>query len=420
MRPVILLGSLVLVAAACSGDTPAVPTTTSAPGTVGTTSTTVPAATSTPEPTTATTTGTTTTLPPPPPLGDVHLDLELVSDGFEQPVLVTSRPGDDRLIVLEQGGRVVALDPGSGEVQVVLAIEDLVRWSGEQGLLGLAFDPQDPDRFIVHYSAGDGSTMVSAYEIDPATGVADPGSARQILTIPQPARNHNGGMIAFGPDGYLYIGLGDGGGANDVYDNGQNPFSLLGAILRIDPVDGDPYAIPPGNPFADGEEGAPEVWAWGLRNPWRFAFDGTDLWVGDVGQGAWEEIDLFDADRPGDNAGWPLLEGTHCFRIADCDPGQFLAPVTEYSHGAGRCSVTGGAVYRGAAIPHLAGTYLYGDYCTGEIWGLRLGDEVEERLFTGDGGLPSLPGLTSFGVGPGGEMYVMQADGHVWRFVPGA
>lgn len=417
-----------LVAVACSdddvGSTTALSTTTNgtvAPSTAGgdpatTTPVTGTGSTTTPA-TTTTTVGSSTTTLPAVPLTEFEIDVELVADGFEQPVFVTTRPGDTRLFVVEQGGRITALDVESGERTLVLDIEDRVRWSGEQGLLGIAFHPTDTARLVVHYSDNDGATVIEEYPVDPSTGIADREAPRRLLTRSQPAGNHNGGMIDFGPDGYLYVSLGDGGASNDRFDNGQDPFTVLGAIIRIDLDSGDPYAIPADNPFADGQDGVPELWAWGLRNPWRFAFDGTDLWVGDVGQGTWEEIDLFDTNRPGDNAGWPLLEGNHCFRFAECDPSAFLSPVTEYRHEGGRCSVTGGVVYRGRTVSELLGTYLFGDYCTGEIWGLRVDGAVEQRLFT-DGGrahLSALPGLTSFGTGPDGEAYVLQANGSVWR-----
>jgi glucose/arabinose dehydrogenase len=207
------------------------------------------------------------------PLADIDLDVELVADGFRQPILAIARAGDDRLFIVDQPGVVYALDLVSASTTVVLDIADAVRFSGEQGLLGIAFDPADADRMIAHYSARDGSTTIVEYRLDDA-GVADPGSRREILTVDQPATNHNGGMIAFGPEGLLFIGLGDGGGANDQFDNGQDPTTLLGTILRLDLDAGDPYGIPADNPFADGVGGAPEVWAWGLRNPWRFSFDG--------------------------------------------------------------------------------------------------------------------------------------------------
>lgn len=420
-RRTTLLLVIVLVVGACTDDpssstVPSTTTTTAATSMSAaptTTATTIAATTST-----TTATSTTSTTLPPPSLDAFELDVEPVGGPFEQPVLVTSRPDDPRLFVVEQGGSIIAFDDSTGARDTFLDIEARVRWQGEQGLLGLAFFPDDPERFVVHYIGNDGATVIEEYTV--RDGAGDLGSARLIFTTPQPAANHNGGMIDFGPDGYLYVALGDGGASNDRFRNGQDPFTPLGAILRLD-LAGDPYAIPPDNPFADGSGGAPEVWAWGLRNPWRFGFDGDDLWVGDVGQGAWEEIDRFDADRPGDNAGWPVLEGTHCFQSSPCDPTPYLSPVVEYGHENGRCSVTGGAVYRGTAMPELIGTYLYGDYCTGEIWGLRMVDEMEHRLFTDpdDVHLPYLPGLTSFGVGPDGEMYVMQASGQVWRIVRG-
>ena len=425
MRSRLLLLALVLVFGACSDDEPAatIITTTSTPDAsttttlVTTTTTAEPTGTSAGETTTTAPTTTTTTTAPPPPLDEFELDAELVAEGLSQPVLVTARPGDDRLYAIEQGGVVLSLDRSSGEVGTVLDITSLVRWQGEQGLLGLTFHPGDPTRMFVHYSDTGGDTTIEEYAYDPESGTADPGSARLIFATAQPAGNHNGGMIDFGPDGFLYIALGDGGGGGDTYGNGQDPSTVLGAILRIDVDGGDPYGIPSDNPFAAGEDGAPEVWAYGLRNPWRFSFDGTDLWVGDVGQGEWEEIDLFDTGTPGVNAGWPITEGTHCYQTAGCDPTEFLVPITEYDHGGGRCSVTGGVVYRGSAVTDLVGTYLYGDYCSGQVWGLRVGDDVEVREFT-DGDLRRFEGLTSFGVGPDGEVYVMQASGQIWRIAP--
>jgi glucose/arabinose dehydrogenase len=350
------------------------------------------------------------------PLSEIEVDVTPVADGFRQPILALARSNDDRLFVADQVGVIYVLDLDSGATDVVLDISDQVRFSGEQGLLGVAFDPADPDVMVVHYSAKNGATTVVTFRLD-GDGRADQGSRELILELDQPAGNHNGGMVVFGPDGYLYIALGDGGGANDQFDNGQDPFTLLGTILRID-LTGDPYSIPPDNPFADGVDGAPEVWAWGLRNPWRMAFDGADLWVGDVGQGTWEEIDRFPAE-PGLNAGWSILEGTHCFGAEDCDSTTYLSPVFEYRHLDGRCSVTGGVVYRGAMIPDLSGAYLFGDYCTGEIWALHPENPAGAELLTdpADVVLPALPGLTSFGTGPAGEVYVLQSSGIVWRVV---
>lgn len=414
-----------LVAAACAGSTPAVDSTGPVVARTATSTTAgAPPATAqttiTASPATTTSTAPVTTSAAPAatvPLDEVRVDVELVADDFVQPVLVTARPGDSRLYVVDQVGTVTALDPESGNAVVILDIADRVRFSGEQGLLGVAFHRRDPDRLFVHYSSPAGTTTLVEHRLGPdGVAVAD---GRLVLQVSQPAGNHNGGMVAFGPDGFLYLALGDGGGANDQFGNGQDPSSLLGAILRLD-VDGPaPYGIPADNPFADGVSGAPEVWAWGLRNPWRFAFDGTDLWVGDVGQGEWEEVDVFGTDRPGDNAGWSVLEGTHCFASATCDPAPYLAPITEYAHTEVRCSITGGVVYRGDAIPALVGSYLFGDFCSGEVWALRAGADPEIALLTDseDVFLPPLPGLTSFGVGPDGEVYLMQIGGLVWRLV---
>ena len=415
MRIRFALVGLLLVVAACT-DSGVTPSTTGSGTAVDAASTTSTAA--APTSATATQSPTTTEAPVPPvPLDQIRVDVELIGGGFVQPILAAARPGDPRLFVADQPGIVYALDLDNGRRTIVLDISDRVRFSGEQGLLGLAFDPDDRDRMIVHFSALDGATTVLEYRLDSA-GIADSGSSKTILTLPQPATNHNGGMIDFGPDGFLFLALGDGGGSNDQFDNGQDPFSLLGTILRIDLDVGDPYGIPDTNPFADGSGGAPEVWAFGLRNPWRFSFDGSDLWVADVGQAAWEEVDLFNAHVGGQNGGWPDVEGTHCFRVDPCDNDAFVVPTVEYAHEQGRCSITGGVVYRGVAIPELQGTYLYGDYCSGEVWGWRAGPFADHALLTDhdDVFLPRLQGLASFGVGPDGEVYVVQAD-LVWRLV---
>ncbi len=417
------LVGLVLVIGACSDSSGDATSTTSisvttAAGAVTTNAAAATTSTVAVSTTTAAQASTTTAAPlPPVPLDEIQIDIELIADGFVQPILTTARADDPRLFVADQPGIVYAVNLDDGSRIVVLDISDRVRFSGEQGLLGLAFDPDDPDRMMVHFSALDGATTVVEYRLDSA-GVARTGNSKTILSLPQPATNHNGGMIDFGPDGFFFLALGDGGGSDDQFDNGQDPFSLLGTILRLDLDGGDPYGIPPDNPFADGVHGAPEVWAWGMRNPWRFAFDGTDLWVGDVGQGQWEEIDLFDSAGSGSNGGWPLLEGNHCFRFDDCSPEPFFAPVFEYFHDSGRCSVTGGVVYRGSSIPELEGVYLFGDYCSGEVWALRVGDPIEVVVLTDpdDVFLPRLFGLTSFGVGPDGEVYLLQA-GLVWRLV---
>ena len=323
-----------------------------------------------------------------------------------------------RLFVLEQIGRVRIIVNGALLDQPFLDLTDDVLFSGELGLLGLAFHPNFPEdpRFYVHFS-GDagGETRIEEYRVGNDPDRADLSSRRTLLTVGQPATNHNGGMIAFGPDGLLYVGLGDGGGANDRYRNGQDTDSLLGAILRID-VDGEPYEIPVENYFADGG-GAAEIWAWGLRNPWRFSFDGDWLFIGDVGQGAWEEIDVVHRESRGINLGWPIMEGTHCFRTG-CSTSGLTPPVLDYPHDGGDCSVTGGYVYRGSAIPALEGTYFYGDFCTGRMASFRVDGEGLYETRGWDDTLGRVPFLTSFGTDGFGELYVLSADGSVMRLDP--
>ena len=390
--------------------------------TAGTTTTTVAAGTT---PTT-TVVSTTTTGPAPTPLADIALSLEWVAGGFPAPVFILSRAsangaaGDDRMFVVDQTGTITGFAPPEPGVvprdrAVVLDISSKVAYGGERGLLGVAFHPDSPDRMFVDYTRDDGATVIEEYSFPVGADAAESTPVRTILVQPQPAANHNGGMIAFGPDRYLYVALGDGGGGGDTYGNGQDPHTLLGAILRLDVDGGTPYAIPPDNPFADGVAGAPEVWLWGLRNPWRFSFDGADLWIGDVGQNAWEEIDAVGPDAGGSNLGWPIFEGTHCYDGPCDDPSGFTPPVLEYPHGGGRCSITGGYVYRGAAIPDLKGVYLYGDYCSGEIMALRYsgGSVVDSRVWD-----PIVAELTSFGVDRDGNLYVTAWDS-VYRVVVG-
>ncbi len=316
-----------------------------------------------------------------PPLdsGPDRLRLELVADGLRDPIGLTSAgDGSGRLFVNERDGVVRVIDPdGRLQDRPFVDLSDRIAAGGERGLLGLAFHPDFATnrRLFVHYSrAGDGATVVSELTASADLQTADPGSERVLFTVPDPFVNHNGGQLAFGPDGYLYIGLGDGGGGGDPLQNGQNPDVLLGKILRID-VDAQDARpahtrIPADNPFGPGGAnpggGRPEIWALGLRNPWRFSFDpdGGDLYIGDVGQGSWEEIDRQPADSAGgENYGWNVMEGRHCFG-GDCDQTGYVKPIAEYSHDLG-CSVTGGYVYRGTAQPELQGVYVFGDYCSG-------------------------------------------------------
>lgn len=339
---------------------------------------------------------------------DVSLELTEAGTGFDAPVLLMADPGGGPDLVVEQSGRIVRNDAGHA---VVLDITGDVLFDGEQGLLGLAFHPEFAENSLVYVNYVDRSMSTVIEEFTEVDGRFDEGTRRKILTVEQPARNHNGGMISFGPDGYLWIGMGDGGGANDRFNQAQDPTTLLGAMLRIDVdtrTDGA-YGIPPDNPFADGQGGAPEVWATGLRNPWRFSFDGDDLWIADVGQNEIEEINLVDTSETGMNFGWPIMEGTTCFENEGCDAGPFVAPIVEYSHAEG-CSVTGGYVYRGAAIAGLSGHYFYSDFCSGFL--RSVSSEGSTKDWTDQtGGIAQVAG---FGIGGDGEMYVVSLGGSLF------
>ncbi len=349
------------------------------------------------------------------------LAYETVDVGLPSPVLVTAPPGDERLFVVTKDGRIWVYHDDLRREEPFLDLRSLVRNRGEQGLLGLAFAPDyaDSGRFYVHYNDGRGATVLARYQVSADPDRADPDSAQVLLTIDQPAGNHNGGMVAFGPDGYLYLGLGDGGGANDVFGQGQRPDTLLAALLRLDVSGADGYTIPPDNPFRDGG-GAAEVWAIGLRNPWRFWFDEGLIYIGDVGQGAFEEINVVQAGTGGLNYGWPLTEGLHCFRPSSgCDTAGTTPPVVEVAHGdGGTCSITGGVVYRGEAIPEVAGHYFFSDYCGGYLRSFRADDGGVEEQADWTEQVGSAGRVTSFGVDAAGEVYLTSADGTVRRLIP--
>lgn len=340
---------------------------------------------------------------------------------FANPVAAHQPPGDrSRWFVVEQGGRVLLFpnDPGASATTVFADLRDRVVAGGELGLLGLAFHPGfgANGQVFLSYTGDPGGALVSRvsrFRAAAGGGALDAGSEEVLLTVDQPFSNHNGGQIAFGPDGFLYVGLGDGGAGGDPLGHGQNPSTLLGAILRIDVDAAAPYGIPADNPFAAGG-GRPEVYAWGLRNPWRWSFDREtgELWAGDVGQGQWEEVNRI---VRGGNYGWNRREGAHCFRTPDCDAAGLIDPVAEYSHAEG-CSITGGYVYRGAALPQLLGTYVYGDYCSGRVWGLgpAAGGRPAPRVL-----LESGLSISSFAEDLDGELYVLDhAGGRLHRFVP--
>ena len=334
----------------------------------------------------------------------VRIALEpVVTRGLSNPVYVThAGDGRGRLFVVEQPGRIRIVTGGALATPPFLDIASRVLAGGERGLLGLAFHPDYTRR-------PDGATVIAEYRVSTDASLSAP-DERVLLVIEQPYPNHNGGMIAFGGDGFLYIGMGDGGAGGDPQNRAQNPQELLGKMLRIDVNGRTPYAIPADNPFAAGG-GRPEVWALGLRNPWRFSFDRQtrELYAADVGQNAWEEIDVV---RRGGNYGWRLMEGAHCYKPARCDRQGLELPIAEYATASGRCSVTGGYVYRGPGIPALAGSYVYGDFCSGEIFALRGGTQ---RVL-----LPTRMAISSFGEDEAGEMYVVDHRGGVYRVIPAA
>jgi len=326
------------------------------------------------------------------------------------------------IFITEQRGVIYSFSADSPQqADIFLDITGRVNRGGnEEGLLGLAFDPtyQENGYFYVYYSAGNPRrSVLSRFSLDQEnTDVADPESEVIIMEVAQPYSNHNGGQLAFGPDGYLYIGLGDGGSAGDPEGNGQNLGTLLGSILRIDvsglSAPGD-YEIPADNPFVDTEGARAEIWAFGLRNPWRFSFDLETglLWAGDVGQNLWEEIDII---AKGANYGWNIMEGFHCYSPSTgCNQSGLTLPIVEYDHSQG-CSVTGGYVYRGDQIASLQGYYIYGDYCSGEIWALAYnGSVVTENTLLVDSGLS----ITSFGEDLAGNLYILDQQGGIYTLV---
>jgi glucose/arabinose dehydrogenase len=344
----------------------------------------------------------------------VRLRLRGIAGGFSAPLLVThAGDGTGRLFVVEQIGRIRVLTDGRVQAEPFLDIASLVTAGGEQGLLGLAFHPEfeSNGRFFVNYTDGSGDTVVAEYRAPGGADRADPGSARVVLRIDQPYSNHNGGDVVFGPDGFLYIGMGDGGSGGDPHGNGQRLDTLLGKMLRIDVDRGRPYGIPEDNPFVGRPGARREIWANGLRNPWRFSFDREtgDLWLGDVGQGDLEEIDRARAGGSGgQNYGWNVMEGTECFSPPDgCDGEGLVRPVAVYPTGLG-CAVVGGYVYRGSRFPALRGGYFFADFCAGVVFALDpAGDVSQEPVIL----LQTDHAISSFGEDEAGELYVTDLSG---------
>jgi len=356
----------------------------------------------------------------------IHLELTAVASGLSSPLLVThAGDGSNRLFVVEQTGKVRIIKGGDLQSGSFIDISRSVSRGEEQGLLGLAFHPSHESnrKLYLSYTDLNGTSVIREYTtLASNPDRVDGTSGRTVLRVKQPYENHNGGHIAFGPDGYLYIGLGDGGSGGDPGNRAQDRNTLLGKLLRIDVnkrTGSLPYGIPSTNPYV-GRSGLDQIWSFGLRNPWRFSFDRStgDLWIGDVGQGSWEEVDRSLATN-GRNAGravnygWRVMEGAHCYRPSSgCVRTGRTLPVTEYSHGGSRCSITGGYVYRGETYPDLVGAYFFADYCSGEIWYI---DRGASRGVTRTLAIATTTRITSFGEDEAGELYTTSAGGNVFR-----
>ncbi|MDX2119634.1 MAG: PQQ-dependent sugar dehydrogenase [Gemmatimonadota bacterium] len=350
------------------------------------------------------------------------IGLDTIVRGLDSPVYLTAAPGDtSRLFVVEQSGSIRIIRNRAVVATPFLDLTDSVSTGSEQGLLGMAFAPDYAmtGRFYVSYTRQNGNSVVARYQVSANPDIANPASGQTILGVAQPYSNHNGGMIAFGPDGFLYFGLGDGGGGGDPEDTGQDRADLLGSLLRLDVSGAGTYTIPAGNPYAGSTSFRPELWNWGLRNPWRFSFDRQtgDLYIADVGQNAYEELNVQPAaSAGGENYGWNVMEGTHCYPDSSpCSPIGLTLPVLDYDHGDG-CSVTGGYVYRGTDVPSLAGHYLYADYCSGFVRSFRYqGGQAVSRLDRN--ALRPGGNITSFGEDARGEVYILTGNGGVHRII---
>ena len=356
---------------------------------------------------------------------NVNLALQTVATGLSSPVHLASPPNDARLFIVEQPGRIRVVQNGQLIATPFLDIRERVLDGGEQGLLSVAFHPQYATNrhFYVYYTDNDGDLLVERYTApSAASNTADPATATTIIGIPHPSNsNHNGGQLAFGQDGFLYIGTGDGGAGNDPPNNAQNRGVLLGKLLRLDvnPANPPPYAIPPTNPFVNQTGMRGEIWAYGLRNPWRFSFDrvGGTLYIGDVGQGSREEINAVPRTTAGVNYGWKIMEGTACTGfLGICDQSQLTLPVHEYgTHDEGSCAVTGGFAYRGTAIPEIAGLYFFSDYCRGGLRSFRLVNGAATDVREWNAGVGG--SITSFGEDRDGELYVITHGGTVGKLI---
>jgi glucose/arabinose dehydrogenase len=364
--------------------------------------------------------------PPPtsPPPAALTLSLAPFASNLASPTYLTAPPGDARQFIVERAGRILLMQNGALLAQPFLDIRTLTDTTGEGGLLSMAFDPgyASNGRFYVYRTDANHNIVVERYTVSADPNRADAASGIAIIRIAHPNfTNHYGGLLAFGPDGYLYLGTGDGGSAGDPNGNAQNPNSLLGKLLRLDVGNasaGAPYAIPATNPFRNQTGSRPEIWALGLRNPWRFTFDADKLYIADVGQDQREEIDLESSAQGGLNYGWNRMEGSACYQAQSCDRSGLVLPILEYTHAdAGNpCSITGGYVYRGSAIPELAGRYLYSDYCAGFLRSFLAVERTasEQR----DWNVSKVGQVVSFGRDGQGELYVLAGSG-IWKIVRG-
>jgi glucose/arabinose dehydrogenase len=359
----------------------------------------------------------------PPPF---TLALRQVASGLDNPTFVAAPRGDARLFIVERAGRIRILQDGLLRAIPFLDISARVSTVGEGGLLSIAFHPQYPinGHYFLYFTDAGGDIVVERRSVSANPNLSDPTSALEIIRIPHPNfRNHYGGLVAFGADGFLYLATGDGGGAGDPARNAQNLGNLLGKMLRLDisgATAGAPYVLPPSNPFIGQAGRRGEIWAYGLRNPWRYSFDGGQLYIADVGQDHREEVNIVAATQGGQNYGWNVFEGTLCYNAATCAGAGLTAPFFEYDHGqadANGCSITGGEVYRGAALPELAGRYLYSDYCAGFLKSFMVaGGGVIEPV---DWRIPDIGRVISFGRDGDGELYLITAGGIVHKIIRG-
>ncbi len=359
-------------------------------------------------------------LPPVTAVTSINLT-PVLTKGLKDPVYLT-HAGDNRLFIVERPGTFRIIQNGELLPEPFLDISDRAKPGAERGLLSVAFHPNYAENgtFFVNYTDSEGNTIISRFLVTDNPNLADAASELKLLTIPQPFPNHNGGLVKFGPDGYLYVGMGDGGGAGDSLEHGQNGNTLLGAMLRVD-VDGSNaeanYAIPADNPFVDSKS-RNEIWAIGVRNPWRFSFDREtgDLMMADVGQGEKEEINFQPAaSSGGENYGWNILEGSDCYNNDTCDDSGTVLPIYEYGHENGRCSITGGYIYRGQQFPSLTGNYFFGDYCSGEIWALT---PANNNSWSAQYLIDTDLNIASFGEDVSGEIYVIDLKGGIYQIQP--